>query len=633
MKKKSCLILALFFSIFFIYAQRDTIRSVDDIPRFTYKIDSLASVVYKDEDQFRKLYLEVEKNYRSLKDKYVIEDATLKKSILSTLQYIDFFEQKFDEGRTKSEMIKSLQEKPAQKQTSGLLTFAYLNTVTKHETSAAKEFSTAYQAELEKLVTPLEYEIVGDNIKSSKSSMEIFSENLIEGLIVENIDPASKGGELSGDFANALINYKYLTRYILPYKDIIASVYKAYLDANHVEKKNIWKDRDVDLTNRSNLSPVTIAIWDSGVDDTLFPNNMYVNSQEKIDNIDNDGNGYIDDVNGIAYDLYSNKIVGNLIKLSDGQEVDVSQTLQLYKGLKDLQSNIDSEQANRFKKTMSGLKPDEVKPFIENLNFFGNYAHGTHVAGIAVLDNPAANLLVARITFEHKLMPELPTIENAKKDAKGTIETINYFKSTGVRIVNMSFGGSPQGIETALEKHGVGADSEERKKLAREIFDIWKLAFYDAIKDAENILFITSAGNSDENSEFYEAIPSSFDLPNILTVGAVDQTGEETGFSSFGENVDVHANGFDVESYVPGGDRLKISGTSMSSPNVANLAGKIWAINPDLNVEDIKNYIISYSDVSEDGRIILMNPKASIDAVDKEMPPIIKQTKAKNVKG
>ena len=623
MKKLPCFILALFCTILSISAQRDTIRSVDDIPRFTYKIESLASVVYKDEDQFRKLYLEVEKNYLSLKDKYVIEDATLKKSILSTLQYIDFFEQKFDEGRAKSEMIKSLQEKPAQKQTSGLTTFAYLNTLAKQKTSDSTQFNATYEVELQKLVAPLEYEVVGDNIKSGKSSMEIGSKNLIEGLIVENIDPASKGGELSGDFANVLIGYQYLTRYILPYKDIVASVYKEYLDANHVEKKDIWKDRNVDLTKRSNLSPVTIAIWDSGVDHALYPANMYQNSQEKIDNIDNDGNGYIDDVNGIAYDLHSNRIVGNLIKLSDEQKVDVPLTLQLYKGLKDLQSNIDSEEADRFKKTMSELKPDDVKPFIENLNFFGNYAHGTHVAGIAVLDNPAADLLVARITFGYKLMPELPTIEKAKKNAKETIETINYFKSNGVRIVNMSFGGSPQGIETALEKHGVGADSEERKKMAREIFDIGKFAFYNAIKDAEDILFITSAGNSDEDSEFYEAIPSSFDLPNILTVGAVDQTGEETGFSSFGENVDVHANGFDVESYVPGGDRLKMSGTSMSSPNVANLAGKIWAINPDLSVEDVKNYIISYSEVSEDGRIILMNPKASIDAVDREMPAII----------
>ncbi|MFI1743991.1 S8 family serine peptidase [Thalassobellus sediminis] len=634
MKNSICLFLACTFTIFSTYGQRDTIQSVDDIPRFTYKIDDIASVVYADDDLFRKLYLEVEKNYMSLKNDYVIEDTTLKKSILSTLQSIDFFEERFDEGKAKSEMIKSLQVKPAQKLTSGILTFTYLNTLVNHKTSNFEEFNTAYKTELEKLVMPLEYEVVGDNIKSSKSSMEIFSENLIKGLIVENIDPASIGGELSGDFAGSLIYYKYLTKYIMPYKDIVAKVYKTYLDANHVEKKNIWKDRDVDLTNRSNLSPVTIAIWDSGVDDSLYPNNMYVNTKEKIDAIDNDGNGYVDDINGIAYDLHLNKITGNLITLSDEQKVDVPQTLQLYKGLIDLRSNIESEDADHLKKTMSGLKPEEVKPFIENLNFFGNYAHGTHVAGIAVFDNPAANLLVARITFGYKFMPELPTIENAKKDAKETIETINYFKTNGVRIVNMSFGGSPQGIEIALEKHGVGEDSEERKNLAREIFDIGKIAFYDAIKDAKDILFITSSGNSNEDSEFYEAIPSSFDLPNILTVGAVDQTGEETSFSSFGENVDVHANGFDVESYVPGGDKLKMSGTSMSSPNVANLAAKIWAINPNLSVEDVKNYIISYSDISDDGRIILMNPKASINAVDNKMNPIIKkQSKETRIKG
>jgi subtilisin family serine protease len=633
MKKYSCLILALICSLSFITAQKDTIRSSDDIPRFTYQIDSLASGVYKDEAQFRKLYLEVEKNYLSLKENYVIEDVTLKKGILSTLVSIDFFEQRYEEGRAKSAMIKSLQEKPASKQTSGLLTRAYLHARNEHKAADSKEFSTAYQAELEKLVDMLDYEIVVDNIKSSRSSMEILSDNLIEGLIVENIDPASKGGELSGDFAGSLISYKYMSNYILPYKDIIAGVYKAYLDANHVEKKNIWKDRNVDLTNRSNLSPVTIAIWDSGIDAALFPNNMYVNNQEKIDNLDNDGNGYVDDVNGIAYDLNSNRITGNLIQLSDEQKNDVSKTLELYKGLVDLQTNIDSEEASRFKKTMSGLKPDEVKPFIENLNFFGNYAHGTHVAGIAVLDNPAVDLLVGRITFGHKLMPELPTIEKARKGAKETIATIKYFKSNGVRIVNMSFGGTPKGYEMALEKHNVGADSEERKKLAREMFDIGKEAFYEAIKDAEDILFITSSGNSDQDSEFYEAIPSSFDLPNILTVGAVDQTGEETSFSSFGENVDVHANGFEVESYVPGGEKLKMSGTSMSSPNVANLAGKIWAINSDLSVADVKNYIISYSEVSEDGRIILMNPKASINAVEKNLPAVNTRTKGKKIKG
>jgi len=152
---------------------------------------------------------------------------------------------------------------------------------------------------------------------------------------------------------------------------------------------------------------------------------------------------------------------------------------------------------------------------------------------------------------------------------------------------------------------------------AREIFDIGKNAFYESIKDAPEILFIAAAGNSDDDAEFYEAIPSSFDLPNILTVGAVDQAGEETGFTSFGENVDVHANGFEVESYIPGGKLMKMSGTSMASPNVANLAAKLMVLKPNLTVEQTIQLIKEGADVSEDGRRVLINPKKSLELLKK----------------
>ena len=181
----------------------------------------------------------------------------------------------------------------------------------------------------------------------------------------------------------------------------------------------------------------------------------------------------------------------------------------------------------------------------------------------------------------------------------------------------MSFGGSVSDVETALEMNGKGETPEERKKMAREIFDIGKNAFYNAMKNAPDILFVAAAGNSDEDSEFYDAIPSSFDLPNILTVGAVDQAGEETDFTSFGENVDVHANGFEVNSYIPGGKKMKFSGTSMASPNVVNLAGKILAIDPSLDVSQVIEYIKEGCDISEDGRLILINPKKVIEEVKK----------------
>lgn len=131
------------------------------------------------------------------------------------------------------------------------------------------------------------------------------------------------------------------------------------------------------------------------------------------------------------------------------------------------------------------------------------------------------------------------------------------------------------------------------------------------MRDAPEILFIAAAGNSDNDAAFEEFIPSGIDLPNVLTVGAVDQAGEETSFTSFGANVDVHANGFEVESYLPGGERMKYSGTSMAAPNVANLAGKLLALDPSLDVTALTALIMDGAERSADGRINLINPQRS----------------------
>jgi subtilisin family serine protease len=124
---------------------------------------------------------------------------------------------------------------------------------------------------------------------------------------------------------------------------------------------------------------------------------------------------------------------------------------------------------------------------------------------------------------------------------------------------------------------------------------------------------VAAAGNSDNDAAFAEFVPSGIDLPNILTVGAVDQAGEETSFSSFGKNVDVHANGFEVESYLPGGERMKYSGTSMAAPNVVNLAAKLLAIDPALTVGQVIGLIQDGAERSADGRINLINPKRSFE--------------------
>ena len=154
----------------------------------------------------------------------------------------------------------------------------------------------------------------------------------------------------------------------------------------------------------------------------------------------------------------------------------------------------------------------------------------------------------------------------------------------------MSWGGSLADVEDALEENGVG-DADERKKEAREIFDIGRDGLLAALKSAPGILFITAAGNSDNDVNFDEVIPSSFDLPNLITVGAVDQAGDDTSFTSFGKNVSAYADGFEVESPIPGGTTLKLSGTSMASPAVTNLAAKLFALDPSLKPADVIDLI------------------------------------------
>jgi subtilisin family serine protease len=68
-----------------------------------------------------------------------------------------------------------------------------------------------------------------------------------------------------------------------------------------------------------------------------------------------------------------------------------------------------------------------------------------------------------------------------------------------------------------------------------------------------------------------------------------------------------------MSSYIPGGRHVKFSGTSMASPAVANLAGKLFAINATLTPEEAKALILDGSTSSEDGRRKLMNEKRSVE--------------------
>jgi subtilisin family serine protease len=95
-------------------------------------------------------------------------------------------------------------------------------------------------------------------------------------------------------------------------------------------------------------------------------------------------------------------------------------------------------------------------------------------------------------------------------------------------------------------------------------------------------------------------------------VGAVDQAGDQAAFTSFGK-VDVYANGYEVESVLPGGQEQHWSGTSMASPQVVNLAAKLLAAHPRLTPIELKRLIVQGADEKPVGgqTIRLLNEKRS----------------------
>jgi hypothetical protein len=541
---------------------------------------------------------------------YDIEDKTTLKSLKGTLLALDLLDGKNDEARALITELRGLEEKPAAKIMSGFLAETRLDVmdrlkITNLADLSRPDFQQAFQQELTTRTAALPWNVVQDDLKQIKGSFEILSRNLVLGSVRSEIDPVIKQtGALSGDFADGIIHARSSLVVSIPIQQPIVAALTAVIDTHKFAKPDIWNARSVSLKADRKLTPVVIGIWDSGVDSKVYPKKLFVDPTA-ADPLDR---------NGIAYDLHSNRVHGDLYPLgADAKRL--PELKSQIKGILDMEAAVDSPEATALKKKMSTLPQDKVKPFMEDLELFGNYIHGTHVAGIASKGDPFARLLIARITFDYHLIPEKPTVEQARKDVIADQATVDYFKQHNVRVVNMSWGGSLKEVEEALEENGVG-DPVERKKEAREIFDIGKDGLYNALKSAPDILFVTAAGNSDNDVNFDEVIPSSFDLPNLITVGAVDQAGEETSFTSFGKNVIAYADGFEVDSPIPGGSHLKLSGTSMASPEVANLAAKLFALDPTLTPDQVIDLIKAGLEPNPtDKRILLLNPKKSIEAL------------------
>jgi hypothetical protein len=579
------------------------IEKATDMPRFTYKVEGKLEDLVRDEKAFSRFAAEVRRDNQSVLDGYEIADKAAHRALLGMQAQIDFLEGRYAEAAKLAEEIRALEEKPADKLLSGMA----IRTMVAAQAKVGDTTSEAFRQEVRRLIVAelagYPYAVIANDIKMFKSSAEIIGEALLMGSVRDRLQPVvdKAGGVLSSDFAPAIVRARFGLVTRLPLKQALIDTYGAYLAANQVDKPDIWAARDVELPAGGKYSQVNVAIWDSGVDAPLFKDRVAR---------DRAGRPLF-----IAFDVYQNPSQSELMPIPAELRSRIPAMKSRMKGLSDLQSNVDSPEANEVKALLSQLKRDEYKGVVEELGLAYNYSHGTHVAGIAMAGNPHARLVNARIEFGYKLLPDpCPSRELAEKNVKNAKAYVDFFRKHGVRVVNMSWGGTAKSVEGELELCNIGKTPEERKKIAREYFDLQKKGLRDAFASAPEILFVAAAGNSNADAAFEEAIPADIVLPNLLTVGAVDKAGDEAAFTSYGPTVKAHANGYQVDSYLPGGERVAFSGTSMAAPQVAGLAAKMLAVNPKLKPTEIIAIILGTVEKTADGRRFLVHPGNAIAA-------------------
>lgn len=584
-------------------AQKQKITSADDLPRFSYPVEGAPSkFLAADDETFNAFAAKVQHDVDSLLANYDIEDKATLRGLYGVKSDIEVLTGKNEAALATLKTLKDLQEKPEAKATSGILEGPMLRARIAAHTDSGSAFEDAFKSGFKASLDSTDWRLAQDSVKGMKGSFELATPDLITAGEKQSLDPAalqSNTVDLAG--AESMISDRVFIKAILPLKADALPLLTDYVAAHNVQKPDIWAAREVTLTANDKLTPVRIAVWDSGVDTTLYSDQLFTDPSPGAHS-----------PHGLAYDVHGNLYDGDLQPLTPELKSVYPKVLGLEQGLSDLFNSIDSPAAADARKSLTSMPQDQLAPFMKQLNFLGQWMHGTHVAGIAVRGNPAARLVVAQFYDSLPDIPFAPTTEWAEKFKEDFKQVGDYFRTNNVRVVNMSWDDDVAEIEQWLTKTTSEKDPAARKQQAQAIYQIWHEAVEGAIRSAPNTLFICAAGNSDSNAEFTGEVPAGLRLPNLIAVGAVDQAGEETSFTSYGATVVVDADGFEVESFVPGGTKMKMSGTSMASPNVVNLAAKLIALDPSLTPEQTIALIRKGADKSADGRRNLINPKATV---------------------
>jgi len=227
--------------------------------------------------------------------------------------------------------------------------------------------------------------------------------------------------------------------------------------------------------------------------------------------------------------------------------------------------------------------------FYDNTNviydsYLSDY-HGTYIAGI--IGSNHSNTSMLGVAPDVTIMP-LKFMRGSSGLVEDAISAIEYASSAGVKVINCSWDSNQY-------------DEELKATIASH----------------PEILFVCSAGKYRNDLSNIPAYPASFDLPNIISVGAVDSSNELYMFSGFGDTVDVYAPGEDILSVLPEGEYIYSKGTSVATAYVSGIAGLIFSMDKSLSTEEVKSAIISSQKMIRDH--IIVDAERALNIIEEEI--------------
>ena len=362
-------------------------------------------------------------------------------------------------------------------------------------------------------------------------------------------------------------------------------------------------------------SAATVAVIDSGLDinHEKLAQHVWVNEGERPgNNQDEDHNGFVDDLNGWNFAENNNLLLDP--RFSGGFPEDC---YEFFRKQGRLSAGIGTEEDKKW------IMSKQKNPlFVAQLMRFGNYVHGTHVAGVATGPSGISKAIGVKIipTAQakttlgqelEKAAAEMPTIY---EDQEGLIDTIirfvirkvadaqskavsraiDYAGSQGAQVANGSFGVSLVALEPVLKGFlsifGKGKP-EDVKTYGAYLLERMNLSASEAIEKAGNTVFVFAAGNDGKNNDEVPVSPAGVKSDAVITVAATNGLSALASFSNYGLSVDVAAPGVNIKSTVPGNRDLEMSGTSMAAPYVTHVVAMVRDTNPELTPSQVKQVV------------------------------------------